>query len=53
MNQGSSISQVFGFVLNDGFGSWEGQAVHASTQSSCWAFQAFCMVVKHRKLALL
>jgi len=24
MNQGSSINQVFGFVLNDGFGSWEG-----------------------------
>jgi hypothetical protein len=31
MTQGSSISQVFGFVLNDGFGSWEGQAMHANT----------------------
>jgi hypothetical protein len=53
MNQGSSISQVFGFVLNDVFGAWEGQAMHANTQSRCWAFQAFCEVVKHRKLALL
>jgi len=53
MKQGSSISQVSGFVLNDGFGFWEGKAMHANTQFSCWAFQAFCVVFKHRKLALL
>ena len=52
MNQGSSISKVFGFMLNDGFGSWEGQATHANTQSSCGAFQAFRVFVKHKKLAL-